>query len=152
MVFPGEARVREAVHVDAEKGEAVLKVDARLFSREAVLRALYWLSKDLHSEVALSDDQQYFTLRLRLKQLVPTLDNPKPPALEALIAEFQTSLVDSELRVQIQKETAGVRELILAKAFSEAGVLEDAPPETYEDPVLASRPREKTASLLKILS
>jgi len=150
MALPSEAR--EPLSVDAEKGEALLKIDSRVFSRDAVLRALYWLSRDLYSAVSLSDDQQHFVVRLRLKQPAPTLENPKPPDLQTLVAEFQTALVDSELRVQIQKETAGVRELILAKAFSEAGVLEDAPPETYEDPVLASHPRERTTSLLKILS
>jgi His-Xaa-Ser system protein HxsD len=150
MNLPAEAR--EAVRVDVEKGEALLTIDSRVFSRDALLRALYWFSKDLYSEVSLSDDEQHFLVCLRLKQLVPTLENPKPPDLQALIADFQTALVDSELRVQIQKETAGVRELILAKAFSEAGVLEDVPPQRYEDPVLASHPREKTDSLLKILS
>jgi His-Xaa-Ser system protein HxsD len=148
MAFPAEAGEQSGT----EKGKTVITVDSRMFSRDAVLRALYWLSKDLYSEVALSDDQHHFLIRLSLKQPVPSLESPKPPDLRTLIAEFQTALVDSELRVQIQKETAGVRELILAKAFSEAGVLEDAPPETYEDPVLASSPREKTASLLKILS
>jgi His-Xaa-Ser system protein HxsD len=146
------AESEETINVEAAKGEALLRIDSRLFSREAVLRALYWFSRDLYSEVSLSDNQAHLLVRLRLKQLVPTLENPKPADLQTLIAEFQTALVDSELRVQIQRETAGVRELILAKAFSEAGVLEDAPPENYEDPVLASRPKETTASLLKILS
>lgn len=150
MAVAGEAR--EAMRFEAEKDEAILNIDSRLFSREAVLRALYWFSKDLYSEVSFSEDRVQLQVRLRLKQSVPTLENPKPPDLGTLIAEFRTALVDSELRVQIQKETAGVRELILAKAFSEAGVLEDAPPLTYEDPVLASRPKEKTGSLLKILS
>lgn len=142
----------EAIKVEVAESELTLNVDARIFSREAVLRALYWFSKDMYSEVSLSNDQAHLVVRLRLKQSVPTLENPKPLNLHSLVAEFQTALVDSELRVQIQKETTGVRELILAKAFSEAGVLEDAPPQTYEDPVLASRPKETNSSLLKILS
>jgi len=39
-------------------------------------------------------------------------------------SRFTAAVLDAELRLQIGRETAGVRELILAKAFSEAGVLE----------------------------
>jgi hypothetical protein len=37
--------------------------------------------------------------------------------------------------VEIQAETAAIRELIIAKAFAESGVLEDSPPGTFRDPV-----------------
>ena len=137
---------------EGDKDEVCLKIDTRVFSQEAVLRALYWFGKELYSEVTISEDSAHLVVRLRPKQRVPTLENPKPPNMETLVGELQNAIVDSELRVQMQKETSGVRELILAKAFSEAGVLEDPPPATFDDPVLAARPKRPEESLLKILS
>jgi hypothetical protein len=62
--------------------------------------------------------------------------------------EIFDAFVDSQLRVEIQAETAGVRELIIAKAFAESGVLEDPPPGTFADPVTLGNIESK--SLIKI--
>jgi hypothetical protein len=43
--------------------------------------------------------------------------------------------LEFELRRQVEIETAPVRQIILAKAFSESGILEDEPPGTINDPV-----------------
>jgi His-Xaa-Ser system protein HxsD len=147
----GSDSTNQSIASDEQAQEAVLTVDARVYSRDAVLRTLYWFSKDYYCELA-SEDGAHFSVRLRPRQTVPTLENPRVPDPKTAISELQNALIDAELRVQIQKETAGIRELILAKAFSEAGVLEDIPPKTFDDPVLASKPKDSDASLLKILS
>jgi len=58
--------------------------------------------------------------------------------IDEWLPDIYDALLDSQLRVEIQAETAGVRELIIAKAFAESGVLEDPPPGTFEDPVAQS--------------
>jgi hypothetical protein len=41
--------------------------------------------------------------------------------------EFENALLDHQLRFEIARETATLRELIVAKAFAEGDVLEDPP-------------------------
>jgi His-Xaa-Ser system protein HxsD len=46
----------------------------------------------------------------------------------ALIAEFRNEVLDETLRARIREETQEVRNLILALAFSQTGLVEDAEP------------------------
>jgi His-Xaa-Ser system protein HxsD len=74
-------------------------------------------------------------VRIELKQTAPTLENPSPHKITDFLGEFCNSLLDFELRRQVEIETSSIRQLVLAKAFSESGVLEDDPPGTVADPV-----------------
>jgi His-Xaa-Ser system protein HxsD len=109
-------------------------LDPRIYSREAILRACYWHTRIAHIHVPESSDGR-LVIHIKLKQPVPTLANPKPISIEEVVGEFCNSLLDFELRRQVEAETAPVRQLVLAKAFSESGVLEDDPPGTVADPV-----------------
>jgi His-Xaa-Ser system protein HxsD len=121
-----------------EAVSTTLVLETRQFSRDAALRAAYWFANDLYVEFSPSESESTYSVVLKAKNTIPTLDNPSPKSLVQLVSEFQTALVDSELRVRVQRETAAVRELIIAKAFAEAGVLEDGPPGSFDDPVLAA--------------
>ena len=116
-------------------GLTTLVLESCQFSRDAALRAAYWFSRDLDIEFPLSESESKYTVVLKLKTALPMLDDPKPRSLAELVSEFQNALIDSELRVRVQRETSSVRELLLAKAFAEAGVLEDNPPGSFYDPV-----------------
>lgn len=122
----------------AEVEAITLTVDSRQISRDAVLRASYWFTKDLNVEFPSSTSADSLIIVLRPKYTVPTLQVPRPIPFKELIAEFQNALIDAELRVRVQRETSAIRELILAKAFAEAGVLEDPPPGSFRDPVLSA--------------
>jgi His-Xaa-Ser system protein HxsD len=41
--------------------------------------------------------------------------------------EFANALLDQQLRLDVERETRTLRELIVAKAFAESGVFEDRP-------------------------
>jgi His-Xaa-Ser system protein HxsD len=124
----------------ADKPRSItLVLEACQFSRDAVLRAAYWFSRDLYIEFPASEADSTFTVILRPKTTAPSLDDPDPKSLADLASEFQNALVDSELRVRVQRETLAVRELLIAKAFAEAGVLEDNPPGSFCDPVLSAQ-------------
>jgi len=127
-----------------------LRLDCRQFSREAALRAAYWLTKDLYIEFPPGESEHTFEVVLRSKCSAPTLENPVPKALDELASEFRNALIDSELRIQVQRETSAVRELLLAKAFAEAGVLESSPPGSFSDPVLAVGDTTRAADLVVI--
>ncbi len=126
---------------------ATVRLDPRIYSREAILRACYWYTNVAHIQVPESADEK-LAIHLRLKQKAPTLENPKPITIDELLGEFCNSLLDFELRRQVEAETASIRELILAKAFSESGVLEDDPPGTIADPVESDKP----SSLVQIMN
>ena len=124
--------------IETECTSTTLVLETRQFSRDAALRASYWFSNELYVEFPPTESQSEYSVVLRRKLTVPTLENPSPKSLAQLASDFQNALVDSELRVRVQDETMAIRELIFAKAFAEAGVLEDGPPGTYDDPVRAA--------------
>ena len=136
--------------MSGSEASITLTLDSRQFSREAALKAAYWFTKDLYIDFPPSGTEYSFEVVLRPKCSVPTLDNPAPKTLDELVSEFRNALIDSELRIQVERETSGVRELLLAKAFAEAGVLESSPPGSFSDPVLAVGETTRTSDLIVI--
>jgi His-Xaa-Ser system protein HxsD len=126
---------------------ATIRLDPRFYSREALLRASYWYTNVAYIRVPESPEDR-LVVQIRLKERTATLEHPKPISIDEVVGEFCNSLLDFELRRQVEAETAGVRQLILAKAFSESGVLEDEPPGSIDDPV----EREKPSSLVRIMN
>jgi His-Xaa-Ser system protein HxsD len=126
---------------------ATVKLNPRVYSREAILRACYWFTDIAYIRIPESPEDRLI-VRIEMKQTTPTLANPKPTPVREFIGEFCNSLLDFELRRQIESETAPVRQLILAKAFSESGVLESDPPGGVADPVESARP----SSLVQIMN
>jgi hypothetical protein len=55
--------------------------------------------------------------------------------------------LDFALRERVEAKTSGIRDLLLAKAFSESGVLEDEPEGVFGDTIEESNPD----SMFKIL-
>lgn len=92
-----------------------LAFDTRQVSRAAVLKAAYWLSRECDTEFPPSADELTVLVKLHTKPGASPTD---------IASHFRAAATDFELRIQIERETAGVRELILAKALSVAGVLE----------------------------
>jgi His-Xaa-Ser system protein HxsD len=126
---------------------ATISLDPRIYSREAILKTCYWYTAVAYFHVPESPPEK-LNVHVSLRQTTPTLQNLRPLGIEEFIGEFCNSLLDFELRRQVTAETASVREIILAKAFSESGLLEDAPPGTVYDPV----ENEKPSSLVEILN
>jgi len=123
---------------------AVIYLDPRIYSREAILKASYWHTEAAYIQISPASSDNRFVIHITLKQSSPTLSNPQPMKLPELIGEYCNSILDFELRRQVGVETESVRQLILAKAFSESGVLEDAPPGAISDPVEAQKPGQLT--------
>jgi len=124
--------------IDSEFSATII-LDPRIYTREAILRASYWHTNSAYIVLPESSDDRLI-VKIRLKHSSPTLENPKPITVAEFVGEFCNSLVDFELRRQVEAETAPVRQLILAKAFSESGILEDEPPGTIADPVDYNKP------------
>jgi His-Xaa-Ser system protein HxsD len=125
--------------------QAILQIDKTVYSKAAVLRTCYALARDLAFQISEKDSGFEVTISLRTPK--PTLAQPLVGKIDSYIPDFLNGLTDNQLRIEIQTETAAVRELIIAKAFAESGILEDAPPGTFEDPVSI---HEDSSSLVKI--
>ena len=118
---------------------ATIFLDSRIYSREAILRACYWCTDIAYIHIPETPDRR-IVIQIKLKQTIPTLESPKLINIEEFVGKFCNSLLDFELRKVVETETGTLRQLILAKAFSESGVLEDEPPGTIADPVESRKP------------
>jgi His-Xaa-Ser system protein HxsD len=119
------------VRLDNERLTATIPLSKGIYSKFSILRVCYWFSGDLSFQLAETEDE--FLLIVKPLLTRPTLEQPTVRVVEEWIPQILNRLIDEELRVEVQRETASVRELVIAKAFAEAGVLEDSPPGTFED-------------------
>jgi His-Xaa-Ser system protein HxsD len=119
--------------------EITLLVDDAIYGRTAVLKTCYWFT-DRCFIFIYRHDEQHLAIRLAAKS--------NSQDLEPITGEFENALLDHQLRFEIARETTTLRDLIVAKAFAEGDVLEDAPVGDDRDPVeqLADlNPAEKKA-------
>ena len=121
----------QRIEFNSEQTEATLVVDKKIYSKAAILRVCYWFSRELYFQ--LNEEADSFRVVVGLRVITPSLIHPQVKKIDEWMPEILNSLVDSQLRVEIQTETAAIRELIIAKAFAESGVLEDLPPGTFDE-------------------
>lgn len=110
-------------------GEINVFVDASLFSTEVIFKCLYWYGERFHTTVTLIDSQTYAIL---LKPLA--IVNTNEADLDIYLQKFERDLIDYRLRGIITKETQNVRDLLVAKAFSN-GEFDEDPQGDVSDPV-----------------
>jgi His-Xaa-Ser system protein HxsD len=92
--------------------ERRLSLDRSGNSLDAVQRAAYRLSDRLSCDVSENADAIEVTLHIA--------DNGNDP--DAVLADFRNEVLDQVLRERIRAETADVRNLVLAAAFSKTGL------------------------------
>jgi His-Xaa-Ser system protein HxsD len=111
----------------------VLSVDLNesVYSRDAVLRTAYWFTDRCYLYIARPSPGLF---RVQFKPKAPKSDLVVE-TLEEVAGEFLNSLLDHQIRHDIESQTGRIRELLVAKAFAEAGALEDTPPGDPGDPV-----------------
>jgi His-Xaa-Ser system protein HxsD len=121
--------------------QTVIEINLTVISAEALLKTCHWFSRDFA-----------FEIRSRSEHLVDVILTPRSTASTSDLAlakeSFNNSAMDFALREKIEAKTSGLRDLILAKAFSESGVLEDQPEGVFGDKV----EEEKPDGMFKILS
>lgn len=99
--------------------ERTLTFDGGCYSADAVQRALYRFSDRLSGQVS---------VEAHTVECVLSVDVDDDAKAEAVLNDFRTEALDQTLRERIRVETAEVRNLVLALAFSNSGLLapEDA--------------------------
>jgi len=124
----------------APRASTPIKVNHSLVSVEALLKTCYWFSRDFFCNVTQDSAGQY-AVHLKPKPGCPI-------ALDDAKEQFIAQAMDFALRERVTAKTSDVRDLLLAKAFSESGVLEEQPQGVFGDTVEETKP----GGMFKILS
>ena len=117
-----------------------MHINHDLVSLEALLKTCYWFSRDFVCDVR-QDASGESTVHLK----------PKPhcgTSPESAREQFMGQAMDFALRERVTAKTSDVRDLLLAKAFSESGVLEEQPHGVFGDMLEEENP----SGMFKILS
>jgi His-Xaa-Ser system protein HxsD len=110
------------------KGEIIAYADCSLFSKETVLKCLYWYGNKFHINVGTSGNSYVI-------QLKPMADVAvKEEELEYYLQKLERDLVDFQLRDIVNQETRNIRDLLVAKAFSN-GEFDEVPPGEVSDSI-----------------
>ncbi|GGB19922.1 His-Xaa-Ser system protein HxsD [Puia dinghuensis] len=109
-------------------GEIVVYVDASLFSRDVVIKSLYWYGDKFHTQVSAEMNAYVVVLKPMANAAIKEED------LGYYLQKFERDIVDFSLREVVNKETTNIRELLVAKAFSN-GEFDEAPPGNVSDAV-----------------
>jgi His-Xaa-Ser system protein HxsD len=113
--------------------QVVVEINLAIITAEALLKTCYWFSRDFVCEIRNQDD------KLAEVCLTPRSSISASDLASAKEA-FNTSAMDFALREKIEAKTSGIRDLLLAKAFSESGVLEDEPVGVFGDTIEEAKP------------
>ena len=94
-----------------DANHVVVAINLSIVSPEALLKTCYWFSRDYVCEVK---NQSESIANVFLSPKVETLEfNPT-----SIRDAFLTSALDFALREKVEAKTSGIRDLLLAKAFS----------------------------------
>lgn len=96
-----------------------LDVDLEAYSLDAIKRAAYRLSDKFALDIQLDGRFARCTLTFP--------DIASPAAIDASILAFRKELLDQDLRQIVRRETENVRNVILAHAFSQSGLVSHEP-------------------------
>lgn len=120
---------------------AVVDINPSVISVEALLKTCHWFSRDYFCEIR-NKNETATEVVLTPRDCAVVLD------CASVKDAFLTSAIDFALREKIEEKTSGIRDILLAKAFSEAGVLEDSPDGVFGDALEEAKPD----GMFKILS
>jgi His-Xaa-Ser system protein HxsD len=87
---------------------------SKVYSLETIKKAAYRFADVMSVDFEVHDNEIVCTLRFALSQ--------SEADLERIIASFRTEVLDQDLRSIISVETAPIRNVILAHAFSKTGL------------------------------
>ncbi|MDO9179967.1 MAG: His-Xaa-Ser system protein HxsD [Agitococcus sp.] len=90
--------------------EDVIIFDAHVFSLETIKRALYRFSDKCSFDIQMEDNVITVTLQSEFK--------------DDWTGRIKNEVLDQDLRDTLSQETANIRTLILANAFSNTGLIE----------------------------
>ena len=100
-----------------EDGALGLVLSTDIYSLAAILRSSYWLTDRCYVHLNAAGE--------RSLEVTLLAKSGKGTETRNIAWEFLNNLIDSQLRISIQQETAAVREMIVSQAFSDVDVIDD---------------------------
>ena len=110
-------------------GEIIVYCDTALYSKNSVFKCLYWYGDKFHTSVGFADEN---TFKITIKPKSDITFSSED--FELSLLKLQRDLVDFNLRDIVTNETKAIRELLIAKAFSN-GEFDEDPVGDISDPV-----------------
>jgi His-Xaa-Ser system protein HxsD len=86
-----------------------IEIDPNVHSREAILRACYWLSSEAEIDIVTTNEGRFRVT------LLPNAGQP----ISRLASRLRSALIDFSIRVDIERQTSDLRSRIWQAAFSE---------------------------------
>jgi len=114
---------------EIKDNEIIVFANTALYSKDSIFKCLYWYGGKFHTNLSFADSNTY---RVSIKPMSTIQLNSEE--LENLLLKLERDLVDFNLRDIVTKETQNVRDLLIAKAFSN-GEFDELPPGEVSDPV-----------------
>jgi His-Xaa-Ser system protein HxsD len=109
--------------------EIIVFADTSLYSKDSIFKCLYWYGNKYHTNVSFANSNTY---KISIKPITDELLDGKNA--ELLLQRIERDLIDFNLRDIVTKETQNIRDLLIAKAFSN-GEFDELPPGEISDPV-----------------
>lgn len=112
-----------------EENEIIVFADTTLYSKDSIFKCLYWYGNKYHTNVSFADSNTYrISVKIMSNELISKEESEK------LLQKLERDLIDFNLRDIVTKETKNIRDLLIAKAFSN-GEFDELPPGDLSDPV-----------------
>lgn len=112
-----------------EQNEAIVFLDKKIYSKESVFKCLYWYGDRYHTSFSTDEENNYVV------KIKPTSNSQLTETeSEQLLLKLEKDLIDFNLRDIVTKETMNIRDLLIAKAFSN-GEFDELPYGDISDPV-----------------
>lgn len=109
--------------------EIIVYADTSLYSKDSIFKCLYWYGDKFHTNLSFADVETY---KISIKPASTT--QLSEIEKENMLLKLERDLVDFNLRDIVTKETQNIRDLLIAKAFSN-GEFDEVPPGDISDPV-----------------
>lgn len=106
----------------------VVYADSSLYSKDAILKCLYWYGDKFHVNLRLETESIY-----RISIQVMNSETEKLD-LDMYMQKLERDIIDFNLRDIVTKETINIRDLLVAKAFAN-GEFDEEPQGDISDPV-----------------
>lgn len=107
-----------------------VSVSESVYSKDVILKAMYWYGDKFSITLDFDEVSRIFVIELHPN---PNLEMNLGD-LQLYESKFKRDLIDFSLRETISSETKSIREILLAKAFSN-GEFDESPPGDVSDPV-----------------
>ena len=112
-----------------QNNQISIYLNKSIYSLDAIFKCIYWYGNNWNVIVDEDSANPKYLILIKSKKAEFQFDDNKS---EILVGKFLNDINDFQLRDIITKETKNIRDLLVAKAFSN-GEFDEEPPGEFED-------------------